>query len=86
MATFYIEILSYLTNCTQSVSFNNIKSDHVNLKVWCPRFSVLGPILYTLLLGALIRRYGIDFYMYAEDTQMYVSMEFSQLPVENRRL
>ena len=80
---------SYLTNCTQSVSINNTTSETVNLEFGVPQGSVMGPIMYTLYttpLGALIRRHGIDFHMYADDTQIYVSMESSQLPEEKRRL
>lgn len=43
--------------------------------------SVLGPILYlvyTFPLEAILRRHGVGFYMYADDTQLYLSMKTTQ--------
>ena len=42
---------------------------------------MLGPILYlvyTSPLGAILRRHGVGFHMYADDTQLYFSMKTSQ--------
>ena len=80
---------SYLTNRTQSVSINDITSDPVTLEFGVPQGSVLGPILYTIYttsLGKLIREHDIDFHMYADDTQIYMSMDTLQPSHEKSKL
>ena len=44
--------------------------------------SVLGPILfllYTSPIGDIVRSYGIDFYLYADDTQLYITFKTSSV-------
>ena len=60
---------SYLTICVNEGS----ESKHC-----VPQGSVLGPLLFAFnmfFLGDFIRSYGISFYFYADDTQLYIPVE-----------
>ena len=66
---------SYLTGRTQTVRIKKCTSEPHELKYGVPQGSVLGPILFTIYttpLGKLIRRHGLTFHLYADDTQLYI--------------
>ena len=71
-------VQSYISNRTQYVSIHEAISEVVCLLSGVPQGSVLGPllfVLYTHPLGNIARRHGIGIHMYADDTQLYVTMD-----------
>ena len=68
---------SYLSDRSQRVYINGAFSASHLLRYGVPQGSVLGPLLfliYTLPIGPIIHKYGMEMHMYADDTQIYVSV------------
>ena len=66
---------SYLTNRLQAVKIGEAISSFASLVFGVPQGSVLGPILFTLYttpLSAIVRRHGLSYHFYAEDSQLYI--------------
>ena len=73
---------SYLSNRHQAVKINNFTSENVRLKFGVPQGSVLGPVLFTLYVQPIvdiIKKYGLSYHLYADDTQLYGSVNPADL-------
>ena len=71
-------IASYLHDRYLVVLIDGEHSNPVLLEHGIPQGSVLGPKKYTMYskpLGAIIRRYGLCYHFYADDTQLYISFK-----------
>ena len=68
----------YLTGRRQFVSVNGMRSDPKLLKCGVPQGSVLGPLLflaYLSPLGDIIRKHGLYFHSFADDTKLYLAFD-----------
>ena len=73
---------SYLSNRMCRVSIKNHTSSISNIRYGVPQGSILGPILfsiYMLPLGEVIKRHGISFHFYADDSQLYLPIKSNDL-------
>ena len=60
------------------MSVRGIVSDVQFLLSGLPLHSVIGPlvfIMYTRPLGIIVQRYVVNYHLYADDTQLYISLD-----------
>ena len=65
----------YLYGRLQRVIIKHTESKSQPLTSGVPQGSVLGPLLFALYFGPLqdvIKAHGLDFMMYADDSQLYI--------------
>ena len=71
-------IRSYLTGRTQKVSIGSVMSSPVTLTSGVPQGSVLRPYLFTLYtcqLGTICIKHDINYHLYTDDQQIYLSFK-----------
>ena len=80
---------SYLLGRTQSVCVGSVVSEARSLNCGVPQGSVLGPILfnlYTAPLEDILFKHKLDYMMYADDTQSYITCEADRVPLTSIEL
>ena len=73
---------SYLQNRHHFVKIKDTLSDKITISYGVPHGSVLGPVLftsYTTPLSAIISSFDINHHLYADDTQIYMSLSVSNV-------
>jgi len=83
-------IRSFLINRFQSIKIRKCYSKAVPLFCSVPQVSVFGPLLFTLyttpVLSSLIHCQKLDHHLYADDTQVYISLSTADTDLSLKQL
>lgn len=80
---------SYLVGRHQKVQINDSLSESKELKFGVPQGSVLGPVLFTVYVAGLsqmMEAHEVSYHCYADDTQIYFSIENASSSIEKLNL
>ena len=80
---------SYLDGRQQCVQIEGVISEFTELACGVPHWSVLGQLkfcIYMLSISSIMRHHDIDFFIYADDTQLYDSFDLSNSNVALDRM
>ena len=79
-------VRSYLTDRRQFMKLGRHCSDTVKCSSGVPQGSVLGPLFFAVYVspvGDLIKSHGVEHHQYADDTQLFLSMQASSMTSKN---
>ena len=69
-------LTNYLQNRKQYAIFNNHESDLIEIITGVPQGSILGPLLFSIIINDLKKCIEkIRFFMYVDDTSLYLNLE-----------